>query len=145
MDYCSTDRGYTLRLDRGEEIVETLGRFLEEQGVGAGSLTGIGAVDEAELGLFSMKTKEYKRRAFEGEYEIVALTGNVSVLDGRPFCHLHVLLSDEDYRVIGGHLFRGRVAVTCEIDLCVHPEPLRRSRDELTTLNLMDFSPDAGE
>ena len=139
MDYCQTERGYTIRLDRGEEIVATLGRFLAEQRISAGALTAIGAVDQAELGLFSMRDRQYWRRRFDGEYEIVALTGNVTVMDGKPFCHLHILLSDEDYKVIGGHLFEARVGVTCEIDLAVYGRELRRSRDETTTLNLMDF------
>ena len=140
MDFRQSAGGYTVRLDRGEEIVSTLTGFLAEQGVRAGALTAIGAVDEAELGLFSMERKEYLRRDFSGEYEIVALTGNVSTLDGEPFAHLHVLLSDQDFAVIGGHLFRARVSVTCEIDLVVQEGEITRRPDALTALKLMDFS-----
>ena len=139
MDYRKSETGFTIRLDRGEELVETLTAFLAERGVGRATLTAIGAVDDPELGLFTMKTREYLRRRFEGEYELASLTGNVTLVDGKPFAHMHALLSDEDCRVIGGHLFSARVSVTCEIDLRVYKGELRRSRDDETTLNLIDF------
>jgi predicted DNA-binding protein with PD1-like motif len=139
MDYRETPRGYFVRIDRGEEIVATLTRFLAERGVRCGALTGIGAVDSPELGLFTMKTKEYKRRRFAGEYEIVALTGNVSALDGKPFAHLHGLFSDAECQVVGGHVFEAVVGVTCEIDLAVYPGEMKRQRDPATSLNLLDF------
>ncbi len=100
MDYRETPRGYFVRIDRGEEIVATLTRFLAERGIRCGAITGIGAVDSPELGLFTMTTKEYRRRRFAGEYEIVALTGNVSSLEGKPFAHMHGLFSDA--RLPGG-------------------------------------------
>jgi len=139
MDYRETPRGYFVRIDRGEEIVATLNRFLAERGVRCGALTGIGAVDSPELGLFTMKTKEYLRRRFEGEYEIVALTGNVSSLEGKPFAHLHGLFSDLHCQVVGGHVFEAVVGVTCEIDLAVYPGEMKRMRDPATSLNLLDF------
>ena len=139
MDYRFNEGGYTLRLDRGEELVATLSAFLAEKGIGWGALTAIGAVDEPELGLFTMKTKEYLHRRFDGEYEIASLTGNVTLVDGKPFPHLHALLSDADCAVIGGHLFSARVAVTCEVDLRVYNGELKRSRDGETALNLIDF------
>jgi predicted DNA-binding protein with PD1-like motif len=139
MDYRETPRGYFVRIDRGEEIVATLTRFLAEKDIGCGALTGIGAVDSPELGLFTMTTKEYRRRRFPGEYEIVALTGNVSSLEGKPFAHLHGLFSDVECQVVGGHVFEAVVGVTCEIDLAVYPGEMKRLRDPATSLNLLDF------
>ncbi len=139
MDYRPNEVGFTLRLDRGEELVETLTAFLAEQKIGWGALTGLGAVDDPELGLFTMKTREYLHRRFEGEYEIASLTGNVTTLDGKPFAHLHALLSDIDCAVIGGHLFKATVSVTCEIDLRVYEGEVKRCADAETTLNLIDF------
>ncbi|MEZ4396889.1 MAG: PPC domain-containing DNA-binding protein [Candidatus Krumholzibacteriia bacterium] len=139
MDHRETPRGFLLRLDRGEEIISTLTRWLEEKDIRFGALTGIGAVDDPELGLFTMKTKEYLRTRFEGEYEIVNLTGNVSTVDGKPFPHIHGLFSDLGCQVVGGHVFHAEVAVTCEIDLAVYPGEVKRSKDAITTLNLLDF------
>ena len=139
MDYRETPRGYIVRLDRGEELIATLTRFLAERDIRCGALTGLGAVDSPELGLFTMKTREYLRRRFPGEYEIVAITGNVSSLDGKPFAHVHGLFSDAECQVVGGHVFSAEVAITCEIDLAVYPGEMKRRPDPATSLNLLDF------
>ena len=134
-----TERGWFLRLERGEEIHETLGRFLAEKGIGFGAVSAIGALDRAELGLYSLEQGEYLRRLFEGEYELVSLSGNLSTVDGAPFAHLHVLIADENYEVRGGHLFSGRVSVTCEMDLVVHDGEVPRRDDAATGLKLMEL------
>lgn len=140
MQYRRTDQGWFLRLDRGEELVETLTRFLAEKDVRFGALNAIGAVERPVLGLFSMETRTYHERPFAGgEYELVALTGNVATVDGKPFAHVHALLSDAECRVIGGHLFEAVVAVTCEIEVRVLGGEVARRRDAETTLNLLDL------
>lgn len=139
MDYRETERGYLLRIDRGEELITMLTAFLREHDIRCGALTGLGAVDAPELGLFTMKTREYLRKRFPGEYEIASLTGNVSTVDGAPFPHVHGLFTDADCRAIGGHVFSAEVAVTCEIDLVVYAGEVMRARDEETGLNLMRF------
>lgn len=139
MDYRKTERGYLLRIDRGEELIAVLTAFLGEKDVRCGAFTGIGAVDDPELGLFTMKSREYLHRRFEGEYEIASITGNVSTLDGVPFAHVHGVFTDADCVAIGGHVFEAEVAVTCEIDLVVYEGEVRREKDEATTLNLMRF------
>jgi uncharacterized protein len=139
MDHRKTERGYLLRIDRGEELVATLTAFLAEKEIRCGAITGLGAVDDPELGLFTMKTREYLRRRFEGEYEIASITGNVSTVEGAPFPHLHGVFTDADCAAIGGHIFSAEVAVTCEIDLVVYAGEVKRELDEVTTLKLMRF------
>ena len=141
MEYRRTEAGWFLRLDRGEELVETLTSFLADKDVRFGAVSAIGAVERPVLGLFSMETREYVKRPFTGgTYELVALTGNVSTVEGGPFAHLHALLSDAECRVIGGHLFEAVVAVTCEIDLRVYAGEVARRHDPETTLNLLDLN-----
>jgi uncharacterized protein len=122
----ATRYGWVLRLDGGEEIVESLRAFARERGVRAGLISGIGAVGETELGFFVRSTREYVRRRFEGEHEIGVLTGNFSDLDGEPFPHCHIVIAGADFVAHTGHLFRGVVTVTCEIQVVTDPGPLRR-------------------
>jgi len=121
-----TTYGWILRLDRGEEIVGSLATFAEREGIRAGFLSAIGAVGEAELGFFGPERGVYDRRTFTGDHEIGALTGNFSELEGRPFPHCHVVLSGPDFVAHTGHLFRGVVTVTCEIQVVTDPGVLRR-------------------
>jgi len=121
-----TDYGWALRLEAGEEIVETLRAFAGRENVRSAFLSGIGAVGETELGFFVRPTGEYVRRTFAGEHEIGVLTGNFSELDGRPFPHCHVVIAGEDFVAHTGHLFRGIVSVTCEVQVVTDRGILKR-------------------
>src|SRR5258708_38205447 len=98
-----TSYGWVLRIDAGEELVETLRAFAVEHDVRAGTLSGIGAVGEVELGFFLRESRSYVRRSFRGEHEILSLLGNFSVLDGEPYPHCHLALADRDFVAYGGH------------------------------------------
>ncbi len=126
MEHRRTPYRYVLRLDSGEEIVAALKSFAARENVRAGAFSGIGAARDLELGYFVRPTKTYVRRAFPGEWEILALTGNFSDLEGEAFPHPHVVIGGEDFAAHGGHLFQGTVTVTCEIHLVTDPDAIRR-------------------
>ena len=81
---------------------------------------------DIELGFFAPATRTYIRRSFGGDYEIGSLTGNFSELNGRPFPHCHAVIGGEDFAAFTGHLFRGIVTVTCEIQVVADSAVLRR-------------------
>jgi predicted DNA-binding protein with PD1-like motif len=135
----ATRYGWTLRLDGGEEIVASLGRFATQHGVRAGLISGLGAVGETELGFFVRETRSYVTRVFTGEHEIGVLTGNFSELDGAPFPHCHIVIAGEDMVAHTGHLFRGVVTVTCEIQIVTDPEAMRRVRRPEQGFNPLDL------
>lgn len=127
---------WLVRIERGEEIVETLTQFLKEHTITAGSITGIGAVDRAELRYYSMEDKAYHNREFIGEYEILALNGNISVLESGIWPHIHIVLSDTEFHCLGGHLDSAMVSVTCEVMIDPIDLHLQRDFDDETGLNL---------
>lgn len=94
----------------------------------AGLISGLGACGETELGFFIPATREYVTRVFTEEYEIGALTGNFSELDGEPFPHCHAVIAGKDMVAHTGHLFRGVVTVTCEVQVVTDPDVIRRVR-----------------
>jgi hypothetical protein len=138
----STRYGYALRLDAGEEIVASLRQFAAARGIRAGLISGLGAVGETELGFFVRSTRTYTTRTFSGEHEIGVLTGNFSELDGEPFPHCHIVIAGEDMVAYTGHLFRGQVTVTCEIQIVTDPGILRRVRRPDLGFNPLDLSQD---
>lgn len=121
-----TAYGWAVKIEPGEEIVTSLTAFAARHGVRAGLLSGLGAVGEAELGFFIPSTHEYVRRVFPGDHEIGSLTGNFSELEGRPFPHCHVVIAGADFVAHTGHLFRGVVTVTCEVQIVTDPGVMRR-------------------
>ena len=136
MKHQRTRYGYVVRIDSGEEIIATLRAFARAEGVRSGLISGLGAVGETDLGFFVRATGQYVTRTFSGEHELGALTGNFSDLEGEPFPHVHAVIAGEDFVAHTGHLFRGVVTVTCEVQVITDPDALRRVRraDGLTML-----------
>ena len=143
MEYakCPSNGGYLVRLSKDEEVFASLGDFAERSGVRTAVLTGIGALKDAELGFYHLDRRDYERRHFAGEAELLGLTGNLSLLEEKPFFHIHVVLGAEDFSAYGGHLFGAKVAVTLEIHLLPMDLRLSRRYDAEVGLNLLSLCP----
>ena len=138
MKVTKVNDGYVVIAARGERLPEVLDRFCEEYGVTAGTVRGIGAIADVELGYFDVDTKSYQRKRYRGSFELLTLQGNISRKpDGDIFIHVHVVLGGPDYRTIGGHLFDATVSVTGEFFIAPVAAPLQRSLDEYTGLSLL--------
>jgi len=126
-----------VRCDIGDEIVSTLTKFAYEKGINSGTITGIGALKNPVLGYFDLPKREYLKKEFEGNYELLNLTGNFAKIDSDIILHCHAVISDADFNVFGGHLFEAEVAVTGEFYIYPGDVAVRRGHDEMTGLNLI--------
>lgn len=137
MQFAKCEQGYLVRCDIGDEIVAELTKFAAENNINSGSVAGIGAVKNPTLGYFDLDRKEYLKREFRGNFELLNLTGNFAVLDSNIMLHCHAIISDAEFNVFGGHLFSGEVAVTGEFYIYPGEIEVRRGPDETTGLNLI--------
>ena len=134
----SGDRWF-LRLDRDEDLFTQLEAWAAKEGLKSGHLSGIGVLKDIELGFYHLSRKEYDRRPFPNEAELLSLDGNLSFLDGKPFFHIHTVLADEEYRAFGGHLFSAKVGITCEINFRPFDKEIVRLPNKEIGLNLLSF------
>ncbi len=128
------------RLERGDQLPESLLRACAQHSVRAAWLSGLGAVEWVELAEYDQSEQRYTEpRRYDAPFEILKLVGNLSLKDGELFSHLHVVLSRETrdgVEVIGGHLVRASV-FACELHLtCFRELELHRELDEATGLYL---------
>jgi len=140
MEYKKTNFGYFVRLLRGEEVIACLISLAEKERIQSGFLFGLGAVANPKLGYYDLNSKEYQSETFEGEFEIVNLTGNISQSDDKPFIHAHLTISDEECRAFGGHLFSAQIHATGEITILDFGLPVSRKLDQEIGLKLLDLS-----
>jgi uncharacterized protein len=131
--------GYLIRCDIGDEIVASLKAFAAEKKIYSGTILGIGSIKDPELGYYDIEKKEYIKKQFEGDYELLSLAGNFSRLGNEIVLHCHVSLSDAQFQVIGGHLFQSHVAVTTEFYIRPGGVELNRALNDITGLNLLKF------
>ena len=133
------ENGYLLRIDKGEEIMAKITDFIISENIQAGVISGIGALTKAELGYFNRDRQEYQKQRFDKIYELLSLAGNISYIDGKPMVHAHCILGQNDYGLIGGHLFSGEVAVTAEVFIRNFQERINRAMNPELKLNLLRF------
>jgi hypothetical protein len=128
---------YVLRFDKGEDVITGLAIFMKDQMLSACAFSGIGACGLVELGFFNPHIKEYRKKPFVEELEIISFNGNCGLKDGEPVIHCHGMFGRTDFTVFGGHIFRLEVSVTAEVFVTVLDGALERKLDQDFNLNLL--------
>lgn len=106
------------RIKPGSDLLASISSLVEKNGVKAGAvLSGVGLLKKAYLRNCKSLPLQYPitdaNRAFlayERPLEILALSGNVTEVDGKPRVHAHATLSyleGDEVKVIGGHVLEG--------------------------------------
>ena len=141
MDYFKENNRYFVRIDMDEDLFGKLAEVASKEGWQSGHLvSGIGVLSDFELGYYDLEKKEYLKKSFSEEVELLSLSGNLSFVDGERFFHLHTVLAREDFSCLGGHLFTAKVGITCEICFETLGREVVRKKDDVTGLNLLSFN-----
>lgn len=130
-----------MRLNRDENVVESVTKLAKEKDWKAGTIMGIGAFKDTVLAYYDLDQQAYLKKTIPEIYELVSLQGNLSQVNGEPFFHMHVVIAGRDQQCLGGHLVSAKVGVTVElifeeIDLRM----IRTENDSRVALKLLDFS-----
>lgn len=104
---------YTFRLTPGQDLFDSIDALVNKKNIEAGCiLSGVGSLTHVTLRLANRESYS----EYEGHFEIVSMTGTVSVHGS----HLHISVSDEDGKTIGGHFSFGcKIYTTAEIVLAI--------------------------
>ncbi len=139
MEYRKFGDTYLVRMDRGEEILETLAALCEKENIHLAAVQALGAVDHAVVGVYDVQTQIYSKKEFNEPMEISNLCGTVTRKEGQVYLHLHVTLCGEGMTAHGGHANALRVSATCEMAVRTLPGEVGRALDSVTGLNLFKF------
>ena len=85
MKYTKRENIYVVRLEKDENIVESLKKFAKENNIKAAMVNGIGAVTDTKIGIYDIESKKYNETIFNDNYEITSLTGNITTKDNEPY------------------------------------------------------------
>ena len=104
MEHIVSGRDVFVRLDPGEEIHEAI-RSLSDKGIKSAAITsGIGRIQDAEVAYLD-SDGVYQKTKYSGPVELLSTQGNLCPGPDGPFTHIHIIMSDDDMNVLGGHLF----------------------------------------
>ncbi len=105
---------HILRLDDGEDIVESILKSARDSRSTMLICTGLGMITDFELGYF--EKGEYITRACPEPHELLSIQGVISGY-GEHRVHIHVSVADREHRAFGGHLLRGKAWMSNEIGI----------------------------
>ncbi len=108
------------RLKTGSDLYKSLQEIVQEYGLKAAViLSGVGLLSKGKLRNCKTLPEEFPITDLNRDYasfdvplEILGISGNVSMAEGKPHVHAHLTLSyihDEKIRVIGGHMIEGSI------------------------------------
>lgn len=133
------DKTYAVVLDDGDEFMEVLERFAEEQGIQAAHFTAIGGFSRATLGYYDMEKREYREIPVDEQVEALSLVGDIALKGEEVEVHAHVVAGKADGSTVGGHIMEAFVRPTLEVMLTESPSHLQRKVDERSGLALINL------
>ncbi|MBT3179741.1 MAG: DUF296 domain-containing protein [Candidatus Marinimicrobia bacterium] len=114
MQYSQDGKDFFVYIEKNEKVMTNLAKFCLDHNIVNGKISGIGAVKLTEIGVFDTENKKYIRKSFDDVLELLSFEGNVTLKDGIPFVHTHIVLSNQEMQTIGGHLFETTIAAVGE-------------------------------
>ncbi|MTI95053.1 MAG: DUF296 domain-containing protein [Firmicutes bacterium] len=106
-------------LPAGGDLLSELESLAVRENIEAADVQLIGFADGATFGYYDSKSQEYIEKKLAGELEIISAVGNISIKDGKPFAHLHIVLGDEKGELRGGHVLPGTKILVAETRITV--------------------------
>lgn len=102
-------RLHATRLQPGDDLKAAIIEFAKTKNIAAGVIvSAVGSLQKAQLRMAGAQPDNQDVRHLTGPFEIVSLVGTVSI-NGE---HLHMAISDQQGRVVGGHLKDGCIVET---------------------------------
>jgi predicted DNA-binding protein with PD1-like motif len=97
------------------DLLAELQSFIQREGINLAWISGIGAVGRATLRYYDQGGQFWHDIDLDEPLEVVSMMGNVSLLNGQPRAHVHIVLANQEGRCYAGHLAEGTVVFNMEI------------------------------
>lgn len=133
-------RIFVIKLEEGDEVVDSLKLFVKEHKIKGGFFTAIGALSKGTLSFYNAEKKTYDNTTYDEDLEVTSLIGNVAWKDGEPIIHPHITLGRGNNSAIAGHCGSPSiVSVAMEFYLVETNKQIDRIYDEKWNLVLLDL------
>jgi predicted DNA-binding protein with PD1-like motif len=131
---------YAVIFYQGDEAFSGLLEFAEKYHVTSAHFTAIGAVNAATLGWFDPQRKMYKKILIDGQHEVIGMSGDIALYEGKPVVHTHMIVGSSDGTTRAGHVLAAYVSPTLEVMVTVDPISMQKRFDPKTDLTLINPS-----
>jgi len=133
----SVGQAHILKPPFGSDLLRELQDYVLAENINLAWLSGVGAVSKANIRYYDQPKQQWIENQFDQRLEVAGMWGNVSLLNGEPIVHVHIVVADEKGHAYGGHLADGTLVFNLEILLTVlSGPPVIRKMDPETGLTL---------
>src|SRR5271168_3497106 len=129
---------YAVIFYQGDEAFSGLLEFAEKYHVTSAHFTAIGALNGATLGWFDPQRKMYKKIPIKGQHEVIGMSGDIALYQGKPVVHTHTVVGGPDGTTRAGHVLEAYASPTVEVMVSVDPVTMQKRFDPATDLTLID-------
>ena len=129
---------YAVIFYQGDEAFSGLLEFAEKYHVTSAHFTAIGALNRATLGWFDPQRKMYKKIPINGQHEVIGMSGDIALYQGKPVVHTHMIVGSPDGTTRAGHILDAYVSPTLEVMVTGDPIAMHKRFDTETDLTLID-------
>jgi uncharacterized protein len=138
LSYEEPTKQYAVIFYQGDEAFSGLLEFAEKYHVTSAHFTAIGAVSGATLGWFDPQRKMYKKIPINGQHEVIGMSGDIALYQGKPVVHTHMVVGASDGSTRAGHVLALYASPTLEVMVTVDPVAMQKRFDPETDLTLID-------
>ena len=135
----SFGRAFLLRAPHDSDLIEFITNEAKKHRISLATFTAVGAVKSAKLAFYDQTNHAYLPNLLDYPQEIASCTGNISLKEGEPFVHAHVVLADQNGNTKAGHLLECKVFAAEFHVTELLGQKIERKKDVQTGLSLWEI------
>jgi uncharacterized protein len=102
-------RSFEVHFSAGDELMSGMTEFAEKYNLKLSEVRGLGGISSAVVSAYDPEKGAFKRFNIDQKGELVSLQGEITVQNGKPQFHAHVVFVLVDGTVHGGHLVEAHI------------------------------------
>ena len=102
-------RSFLVNFSAGDELMSGMTEFAEKNNLKISEVRGLGGISSAIVSAYDPEKGAFKRFNIDQKGELVSLQGEITMQNGKPAFHAHVVFVLVDGTVHGGHLVEAHI------------------------------------
>jgi predicted DNA-binding protein with PD1-like motif len=103
-------RTFRVNFGSGDELMSGMAEFAEKNNLKLSEVRGLGGISSAVVSAYDPEKGAFRRFNIDQKGEMLSLQGEITVQNGKPVFHAHVVFVLLDGAVHGGHLVEAHIS-----------------------------------
>jgi uncharacterized protein len=119
----SPSRTFRVAFSTGDELMSGMTDFAEKNNLKLSEVRGLGGISSAVVSAYDPEKGAFKRFNIDQKGEIASLQGEITIVNGKPSFHAHVIFVLVDGTVHGGHLVEAHINPVADLFVSEYDAP----------------------